>query len=90
MEDLVFLLPHLGLPPSSSRGESSNEDSSSFGQYQNSPTPTPMANQKNHGKPWLNQDVVLVPRPQHPLPKHIEKWLPKFDLDSKQSSKDHI
>jgi hypothetical protein len=49
-----------------------------------------MENQNNPARPWLDQDVVVVPRPQHPLPKHLEKWLPKFDLDSKKSTEDHI
>jgi hypothetical protein len=49
-----------------------------------------MENQNNHAKPWLDQDVVVVPRPQHPLPKHPKKWMPKFDPDSKKSTKDHI
>jgi hypothetical protein len=33
---------------------------------------------------------VAIPGPQHPLPKHPEKWLPKFDPNSKQIAKDHI
>jgi hypothetical protein len=49
-----------------------------------------MENQNNPTRPWLDQDVMAVPGPQHPLPKHPEKWLPKFDLDSKQSVEDHI
>ena len=49
-----------------------------------------MSNQNNPSRPWLDQDVVAVPGPQHPLPKHPEKWLPKFDPDSKQSTEDHI
>jgi hypothetical protein len=49
-----------------------------------------MENQNNPARPWLDQDVVVVPGPQHPLPKHPEKWLPKFDLDSKKSTEDHI
>jgi hypothetical protein len=49
-----------------------------------------MDNQNNTTKPWLNQDFVVVPGPQHLLPKHMEKWLPKFGLDSKKSTKDHI
>jgi hypothetical protein len=49
-----------------------------------------MENQNNPTIPWLDQDVVDVPRPQHPLPKHPEKWLPKFDLDSKKIIEDHI
>jgi len=49
-----------------------------------------MDNQNNIAKPWLDQDVVVVLGPQHPLPKHLEKWLPKFDHDSKQSVEYHI
>jgi hypothetical protein len=49
-----------------------------------------MANQNNPTRPWLDQDVVAVPGPQHPLPKHLEKWLTKFDSDSKQIVEDHI
>jgi hypothetical protein len=49
-----------------------------------------MENQNNPTRPWLDQDVMEIPGPQHPLPKHPEKWLPKFDLDSKQSAEDHI
>jgi hypothetical protein len=51
---------------------------------------TPMENQNNPARPWLDQDVVVVPRAQHPLPKNPEKWLPKFDPDSKQIVEDHI
>jgi hypothetical protein len=49
-----------------------------------------MENQNNPARPWLDQDVVAVPRPQHPLPKHSEKWLPKFDPYSKKLGEDHI
>jgi hypothetical protein len=76
--------------PSSSGGESYDEGSSSSEPSQPSTPPKPMENQNNPAKPWLDQDVVVVPRPQHPLPKHPEKWLPKFDPDSKKSVEDHI
>jgi hypothetical protein len=96
-EALILGVGGSGLPPSppgssppSSREESSDEGSSSSGQSQHSPPPTPMANQNNPSRPWLDQDVVAVPGPQHLLPKHPEKWLPKFDPDSKQSTEDHI
>ena len=49
-----------------------------------------MANQNNPARPWLDQDVVVILGAQHPLPKHLEKWLPKFDPDSKQIVEDHI
>jgi hypothetical protein len=49
-----------------------------------------MANLNNLARPWLDQDVVAIPGPQHPLPKHPEKWLPKFDPGSKKIIEDHI
>jgi hypothetical protein len=74
--------------PSSSGGDSSSDEGNSPSRP---PTPTtPMANQNNPARPWLDQDVVAVPGPQHPLPKHPEKWLTKFDPDSKQIAEDHI
>jgi len=33
---------------------------------------------------------VEVPGPQHLLPKHPKKWLPKFDPNLKQPVEDHI
>jgi hypothetical protein len=49
-----------------------------------------MANQNNPARPWLDQDAVAVPGSQHPLPKHPEKWITKFDPDSKRTAEDHI
>jgi hypothetical protein len=79
-----------GSSPSSSGGESFDEGSSLSKPSQPSTPPTPMENQNNLARPRIDQDVVVVPRPQHPLPKHSNKWLPKFDLDSKKSVEDHI
>jgi hypothetical protein len=82
--------PHSSPPssPSSSRGDSSSDEGNPPSRP---PTPTtPMANQNNPARPWLDQDVVAVPGPQHPLPKHPEKWLTKFDPDSKRTAEDHI
>jgi hypothetical protein len=74
--------------PSSSGGDSSSDEGNPPSRP---PTPTtPMANQNNPARPWLDQDAVVVPGPQHPLPKHPEKWLTKFDPDSKQVAEDHI
>jgi hypothetical protein len=47
--------------PSSSRGESSDEDSSLSESSQPPTTPTPMENQNNHARPWLDQDGVVIP-----------------------------
>ena len=77
-------------PPSSpsSEGDSSSDEGNPPSRP---PTPTtPMANQNNPARPWLDQDAVAVPGPQHPLPKHPEKWLTKFDPDSKRTTEDHI
>jgi hypothetical protein len=74
--------------PSSSGGDSSSDEGNSPSRP-STPT-TPMENQNNPARPWLDQDVVAVPGAQHPLPKHPEKWLPKFDPDSKQIAEDHI
>lgn len=40
--------------------------------------------------PWLCVDVIAVPGIQHPLPKHPEKLLPKFDPDNDVTPEDHI
>jgi hypothetical protein len=79
-------------PPPSSPSSSGGDSSSDEGKPPSRPsTPTtPMANQNNLARPWLDQDVVAVPGAQHPLPKHPEKWLPKFDPNSKQIAEDHI
>jgi len=44
----------------------------------------------NANQPWLVHDVVVVPGEVHDMPKHLEKFLPKFDLDKKDSIEDHI
>jgi hypothetical protein len=47
------------------------------------------SNQPNNppsNQPWLAQDVVVVLRAPHPLPKHLEKFLPKFDPEKKDST----
>jgi hypothetical protein len=79
-------------PPPSSPSSSGGDSSSDEGKPPSQPsTPnSPMENQNNPARPWLDQDVVAVPGAQHPLPKHPEKWLPKFDPDSKQIAEDHI
>jgi hypothetical protein len=78
-------------PPSSSSSSGGDSSSDEGNPPSRPPTPTtPMANQNNPARPWLDQDVVAVPGPQHPLPKHPQKWLTKFDPDSKQIAEDHI
>jgi hypothetical protein len=79
-------------PPPSSPSSSGGDSSPDEGKPPSRPStpPSPMANQNNPARPWLDQDAVAVPGAQHPLPKHPEKWLPKFDPDSKQIAEDHI
>ena len=35
-------------------------------------------------------DAIAIPGAQHPLPKHPQKLLPKFDLDNDVTPEDHI
>jgi hypothetical protein len=88
--DLIFHLPHLVHLHALQEDTLQTKVSSSSEPSHPSTQPTPMVNKNNLSRPWLDQDVVAVPRPQHPLPKHLEKWLPKFDPYSKQSTEDHI
>ena len=84
-----------GIPPSpppsypSSSGRDSSSDEGNPPSQPSTPN-SPMANQNNPTRPWLDQDVVAILGAQHPLPNHLEKWLPKFDPDSKQIAEDHI
>ena len=41
-------------------------------------------------RPWLAMDVIAIPSIQHPLPKHHEKLLPKFDHDNNVTPEYHI
>ena len=41
-------------------------------------------------RPWLAGDVVAIPKATHPLPKNLEKLLPKFDLNNDVTQEDHI
>jgi hypothetical protein len=49
----------------------------------NNPNPQPY-------EPWLLPDVVFVPGILHDMPKHPENFLPKFDLEKKDSTEDHV
>jgi hypothetical protein len=41
-------------------------------------------------QPWLVPDAVFIPGILHDMPKHPEKFLPKFDPDRKDSAEDHV
>ena len=41
-------------------------------------------------QPWLVVDAIAIPHAQHPLPKHPDKHLPKFNPDNDVLPKDHI
>jgi hypothetical protein len=40
--------------------------------------------------PWRTLGVVNVPGNQHDLPRNLDKWLPKFKLESRETLDDHI
>jgi hypothetical protein len=40
--------------------------------------------------PWRTLGAVNVPGNQDDLPKNLDKWLPKFNLESKETPNDHI
>jgi len=41
-------------------------------------------------KPWRTLGAVNVPGKQHDLHKNIDKWLPNFNPESKETPDDHI
>jgi hypothetical protein len=47
-------------------------------------------NNENNNQPWLARDALALPGPLHHLPKHMEKLLPKYDLETSGSPEDHI
>lgn len=49
-----------------------------------------MANDQNSNQYWLARDALTLPRQFHNLPKHLECFLPKCDLESSKLSKDHV
>ena len=51
------------------------------------PPPNPPPNPQ---WPWLRIAAVVVPGIQHPLPKHSDKLLPKFNPDSKDPAEVHV
>lgn len=40
--------------------------------------------------PWANPRVVQIPTPLHGLPKHLDRWLPKFNRDDGLPAKEHL
>ena len=41
-------------------------------------------------QPWLAINSLAIPGPQNPIPKHLEKLLPKFDPNNDILPEDHI
>ena len=41
-------------------------------------------------KPWNNPRTIAMKLPLHPLPKHIERWIPKFNLDDGLATEEHL
>jgi hypothetical protein len=49
-----------------------------------------MGNPPPNNQPWLAKDSMEIPRWVHNLPRHPEKLLPKFDLETFGFPEDHI
>lgn len=47
-------------------------------------------NHNDNQQPWLLRDSLAILGRKHHLPKHWEKLFLRFNLDSKESAKDHI
>lgn len=47
-------------------------------------------NQNDNQQPWLLCDALAIPGRKNCLPNQLEKLLPIFNLDVKESTKDHI
>lgn len=59
----------------------------------NPPSPRPNFNFLGNmvaNRPCLAADAIAVPSSQHPLPKHPEKLLPRFDPDNDVTPEDYI
>lgn len=41
-------------------------------------------------KPWNNPGAIQMTPPLHPLPKHSERWLPKFNPDDGLPAEEHL
>jgi len=41
-------------------------------------------------RPWISQGAIVVLGDTHDLPKHLKKFLPKFDPDNRGSPEDHV
>jgi len=55
------------------------------------PRRSPLRNMANQLRiSWLALGAVVVARQLHDFPKHSEKFLPKYDPDTKESSEDHV
>ena len=39
---------------------------------------------------WSNPGVIQMKAPLHPLPKHPERWLPKFNIDDGLLAEEHL
>ena len=76
--------------PSNSESSSSSERSPMVGNVLVGGGGNPPPNPPNPQLPWLRTTVVAVPGVQHPLPKHSDKLLPKFNPDDKQPAKVHV
>jgi hypothetical protein len=104
--EFVFLTDGDSLPPSpplTPRGqleenseEEDNPKSDSEGEEQlQSVMYNPQIMVGNNQNPppyetWLVLDIVVIPGQLHDMPKHPEKFLPKFDPNKKYFAEDHV
>ena len=83
-------------PPDSPRSFNSGSSSDSEGSPMagnipvgggGNPPPNPLPNPQ---LPWLRTTTITMPGIQHPLPKHSDKLLPKFNPDNKEPAEVHV
>ena len=76
--------------PSNSGSSSSSERSPMAGNMPGGGGGNPPPNPPNPQLPWLITAIVVVLEVQHPLPKHSDKLLPKFNPDDKEPAVVHV
>ena len=79
-------------PPDSPRSSNSGSSSGSERSHMagNAPVGGGANPPPNPQLPWLRTGAIAVPGVQHPLPKHSDKLLPKFNPDDKELEEVHV
>ena len=73
----------------SSQGVDASSSSSST-QPASTSTQTPIMAGQQPARPWAHPGAIQMVVPLHPLPKHAERWLPKFNPYDGLSTKEHL